>query len=522
MPVRVGIIGKYVALPDAYLSVVEALHHGGFHHGADIEIDWIQAEEVEGLLAAGRLHDLDGIVIPGGFGERGIEGKIAAAGYAREHDIPCLGPLPRHAGHGHRLRPQRAGAHRGQLERVRRPEPAPGDRPHGGPAGHHRQGRHHAARCLRRQARARLAGGRDLRQGGGVGTPPPPLRVQPPLPVPVRRVEPAVLGRVARRSAGRVRRARRPSVLGRHPGPPGVQEPARQPGAAVPGVRRARPWRAPRGATRTSSRSTPRSWDERPSSGDHVPGERAAPPLPIDVDEFLTWLAAERGRSANTLAAYRRDLQAYWTWLVDAGVAPSTPSPRTTWSPTCTTCATGGKAPSSVARALVAVRSLHRFLLLEGLAAADPAADVEVPRVPQGLPKALTEDEVEGLIAAVVGDDGAARRDRAMLEVLYGSGLRISELVGPLARRPRPRRRAGPGARQGEQGAGRAARSALGRRPAGLARPTAVGPSSSPSGGPGGATPTPCSSTSGAAGSRGRGRGRSSAGTATGSGSASG
>ena len=90
-PVRIGIIGKYVSLPDAYLSVVESLRHGGFHHGARIELDWIQAEEVEGLLADGRLRDLDGIVIPGGFGERGIEGKIAAAGYAREHDIPCLG-----------------------------------------------------------------------------------------------------------------------------------------------------------------------------------------------------------------------------------------------------------------------------------------------------------------------------------------------------------------------------------------------------------------------------------------------
>jgi CTP synthase len=89
--VRVGIIGKYVSLPDAYLSVVEALKHGGFHHGADIEVEWIQAEEVEGLLAEGRLHDLDGIVIPGGFGERGTEGKAAAAGYAREHKIPCLG-----------------------------------------------------------------------------------------------------------------------------------------------------------------------------------------------------------------------------------------------------------------------------------------------------------------------------------------------------------------------------------------------------------------------------------------------
>ena len=71
--------------------MVESLNHAGFHHGADVEIEWIQAEDVEGMLAAGRLKDLDGIVIPGGFGERGIEGKIAAAGYSREHDVPCLG-----------------------------------------------------------------------------------------------------------------------------------------------------------------------------------------------------------------------------------------------------------------------------------------------------------------------------------------------------------------------------------------------------------------------------------------------
>jgi CTP synthase len=90
-PVRIGLIGKYVDLPDAYLSVVESLRHGGFATGAKVEIDWIQAAEVEGLLTAGRLRDLDGIVIPGGFGERGIEGKIAAAGFAREEGIPCLG-----------------------------------------------------------------------------------------------------------------------------------------------------------------------------------------------------------------------------------------------------------------------------------------------------------------------------------------------------------------------------------------------------------------------------------------------
>jgi CTP synthase len=91
VPVRIGLIGKYVQLPDAYLSVVESLKHAGFHHGAAVEIDWIQAEEVEGLLAGERLAGVDGIVIPGGFGSRGFEGKIAAARYTREEGIPCLG-----------------------------------------------------------------------------------------------------------------------------------------------------------------------------------------------------------------------------------------------------------------------------------------------------------------------------------------------------------------------------------------------------------------------------------------------
>ncbi len=91
IPVRIGLIGKYIELPDAYLSVVESLKHAGFHHAAKVEIEWVQSENVEGLLAAGRLADLDGIVIPGGFGYRGVEGKIAAARYAREEGVPCLG-----------------------------------------------------------------------------------------------------------------------------------------------------------------------------------------------------------------------------------------------------------------------------------------------------------------------------------------------------------------------------------------------------------------------------------------------
>ncbi|MGH9087892.1 MAG: CTP synthase, partial [Acidimicrobiales bacterium] len=90
-PVRIGIVGKYVNLPDAYLSVVEALRHAGFFHGARMELDWIDAEMVPDLLPGEHLRGLDGMVIPGGFGERGIEGMIAAARYAREHAVPCLG-----------------------------------------------------------------------------------------------------------------------------------------------------------------------------------------------------------------------------------------------------------------------------------------------------------------------------------------------------------------------------------------------------------------------------------------------
>jgi CTP synthase len=90
-PVRIGVIGKYVDVPDAYLSVVESLRHAGFHHGARVEIEWVQAATVPDLLTGDGLRRFDGLVIPGGFGERGIEGKIAAARYAREQEVPLLG-----------------------------------------------------------------------------------------------------------------------------------------------------------------------------------------------------------------------------------------------------------------------------------------------------------------------------------------------------------------------------------------------------------------------------------------------
>ena len=90
-PVTIGLVGKYVELPDAYLSVVESLRHSGATHGADVDIRWIPAEDVEGLLAESHLADLDGIIVPGGFGIRGIEGKIEAIRHARENGVPFLG-----------------------------------------------------------------------------------------------------------------------------------------------------------------------------------------------------------------------------------------------------------------------------------------------------------------------------------------------------------------------------------------------------------------------------------------------
>jgi integrase/recombinase XerD len=159
------------------------------------------------------------------------------------------------------------------------------------------------------------------------------------------------------------------------------------------------------------------------------PAPPLPPPLPLEIEEFLTWLTAEKGRSVNTVSAYRRDLRDYWRWLAarHLGLGDVHEDDLTRY---VQHLRDGGKSAASVARALVAVRSVHRFLAEEGLAASDPGRDVDPPRVPLGLPKALTEDEVGALLGAIAGDDAIARRDRAIVELLYGTGIRISELVG--------------------------------------------------------------------------------------------
>lgn len=153
--------------------------------------------------------------------------------------------------------------------------------------------------------------------------------------------------------------------------------------------------------------------------------------------EHDDWLVVERGLAENSLAAYRRDLRRYEAFLRERGAT----DPAAIGEDTVHTYVRhlesltdddGARllAPSSVARALVAVRSFHRFCAREGFVDRDPSEEVGAPRVPAGIPKALDEAEVDLLLGAVTGDDPLAQRDRALLELLYGTGIRISEAVG--------------------------------------------------------------------------------------------
>ena len=108
--VNVAIVGKYIDLPDAYLSVTEAIKAGGFANWAKVNVKWVAADKCETEEgAAAALDQVDGIVIPGGFGIRGIDGKIGALKFARETKLPALGLCLGPAVHGHRILPPRAG-----------------------------------------------------------------------------------------------------------------------------------------------------------------------------------------------------------------------------------------------------------------------------------------------------------------------------------------------------------------------------------------------------------------------------
>lgn len=163
---------------------------------------------------------------------------------------------------------------------------------------------------------------------------------------------------------------------------------------------------------------------------DEIPDEVAADDrLPLDAEEFLAWMSNERGRSINTIRAYRRDLRRYQRWLTLRGRTMRDVTHDDLTELVADRRASDA-ATSSIARQIAAIRMLHRYLATEQVRPDDPTTRLDGVRVPSGIPKPLSEEQVGSLLDAVVGNEPLHRRDRALLELLYGTGARISEVVG--------------------------------------------------------------------------------------------
>ncbi len=160
-------------------------------------------------------------------------------------------------------------------------------------------------------------------------------------------------------------------------------------------------------------------------------GDRASvsQPLSSGAEEYLSWLAVEKGRSRNTLVAYRRDIGVWEDWARRSGIDPLHAGPGAI-ERHLSELRSQGRNPASMARSTTALRGLYRFLLSEGVITGDPTVDVRSPRLPRRLPKALDEHQVLDLLDSVSGTGPTDLRDRALLELLYGTGARISEVVG--------------------------------------------------------------------------------------------
>ncbi|WP_372966992.1 site-specific tyrosine recombinase XerD [Microbacterium sp.] len=150
------------------------------------------------------------------------------------------------------------------------------------------------------------------------------------------------------------------------------------------------------------------------------------------LDTYLRHVTIERGLSEHTIAAYRRDLAAYREWLAADGIADTAEVTPAVVGRFIADRAGAEPAPAatSLARMQSSVRGWHRFLAREGIEDDDPSGRLRPPKAPQRLPKALTIDQVERLLAAPSAEDPLGIRDRALLELLYATGARVSEAVG--------------------------------------------------------------------------------------------
>lgn len=156
--------------------------------------------------------------------------------------------------------------------------------------------------------------------------------------------------------------------------------------------------------------------------------------LRAGIERYLRYVALERGLSQNSQDAYKRDLAAYAAWLETRGVDlldAVDPGMLSQYVAELGGAAGEGAqlAPASIARRLSTVRGMHRFLFDEGMVPTNPGGTVRTPKRAQRLPKALSVEDVEALLAAAHGDDPVALRDRALLELLYASGARVSEVT---------------------------------------------------------------------------------------------
>lgn len=150
--------------------------------------------------------------------------------------------------------------------------------------------------------------------------------------------------------------------------------------------------------------------------------------LPKEWEDFLAWLTIERGRALNTQQAYTRDLKRYHAYLCEHELTVMDVE-RSDVIAFALRLQSQGLARASVVRMLATVKGLHRYCVVEGIRCDDPTSDVDMPSPPTALPKALSVAQVATFIESVDGVDAVARRDRAVLEVLYGTGCRISEVV---------------------------------------------------------------------------------------------
>ncbi|QIK64087.1 site-specific tyrosine recombinase XerD [Leucobacter viscericola] len=150
---------------------------------------------------------------------------------------------------------------------------------------------------------------------------------------------------------------------------------------------------------------------------------------PQGAQRYLRYVAIERGLSANSQAAYRRDLEAYAAWLETRELENLAEVTQDTLASYVAELAAQDLASASITRRLSTVRGMHRFLFDEGLLPENVATTVRTPKRAQRLPKALPIEEVEALLAAAGGEDPVALRDRALLELLYASGARVSEVT---------------------------------------------------------------------------------------------